>query len=97
MIPILFPANATVFTTHGLGDLIECTECKAKITDEGEYELALKYPMTGELFSELENSKIVVAKIEPFNSSCNCDPLQAFRIYSFEKALDGMIQAKSCH
>ena len=97
MIPILFPADATTFTTHGIGDLVECTECKVKVTDEGEYELALKYPMTGELFSELENSKIVVAKIEPFNSSCNCDPLQAFRIYSFEKALDGMIQVSCQH
>lgn len=97
MIPILFPADATTFTTHGIGDLVECTECKAKVTDEGEYELALKYPMTGELFSELENSKIVVAKIEPFNSSCNCDPLQAFRIYSFEKALDGMVQVSCQH
>lgn len=95
MIPILFPANATVFTTHGIGDLVETTECKAKVTDEGEYELSFTYPMTGELFSELENSKIVVAKVEAFAGNIN--PYQAFRIYNLEKTLDGMIQVSAQH
>lgn len=97
MIPILFPANATEFTTHGIGDLVEAAECKAKVTDEGEFELSFTYPMTGELFSELENSKIVVAKVEAFDLASNPYPYQAFRIYGFEKTLDGMIQVNCQH
>lgn len=91
MIPILFDANAMDFNTHGIGDLIDCLECKAAITDEGEYELTLKYPVESELFKQLTINRIVVAKANDY------DPLQAFRIYGYEKNLDGTVQVNCQH
>lgn len=81
MIPILFEYNETDFTTHGLGDLVDCTECKAKATSEGEYELSFTYPVTGELYTELQIGRIVLAKPNDY------DRPQQFRIYGIESGL----------
>lgn len=75
MIPILFEYDTTDFTTHGIGDLIEATNCKAKVTAEGEYELSFQYPATGEMFPELRINRIILAKVNDYQ-----DP-QQFRIY----------------
>lgn len=75
MIPILFEYDATDFTTHGIGDLIEATNCKAKVTAEGEYELSFQYPASGEMFPELQIDRIVLAKVNDYQD------LQRFRIY----------------
>lgn len=91
MIPILFEHTAQAFTSHGLGDLMDCGECKAVITDEGEYELTFTYPVGAEMFSELKINRIVVAKVNDY------DPVQAFRIYGYEKELNGMITVNCQH
>lgn len=91
MIPILFEYDATTFTTHGLGDLVDCIECNAGINDEGEYELQFKYPVGAELYSELTINRIVVAKANPY------DPLQAFRIYGYEREIDGVVTVNCQH
>ena len=91
MIPILFDQNAMDFRTHGIGDLIDCIECKAAITDEGEYELTFTYPVEAEMFKELTINRLVVAKVNDY------DPYQAFRIYGYEKKLDGTVQINCQH
>lgn len=91
MIPILFEHNATEFTTHGLGDLTECTTCVASVNEDGEYELALEYPVTGYMFPELTINRIVVAKANDY------DPLQAFRIYGYEKTINGIVKINCQH
>ena len=91
MMPILFDQDAMDFRTHGIGDLVDCIDCKAAITDEGEYELTFTYPVEAEMFKELTINRIVVAKANDY------DPYQAFRIYGYEKKLDGTVQVNCQH
>ena len=106
MIPILFEYNATgtidpvtheyetpthLPNTHGLGDLVDATECKARATSEGEYELSFSYPCTGELFKELKTGRKVLAKVNDYD-----DP-QVFRIYGIESDIKGMVTVNCQH
>lgn len=91
MIPILFEKTATTFTTHGIGDLIDCIECKAAMSADSEYELSFKYPVGGELYNELDMNRIVLAKANDWQQP------QAFRIYAFEKSLDQTVVVKCQH
>lgn len=91
MIPILFEANETNVATHGIGDLIDCISCECEMTAEGEYELSFTYPMTGELFNELTIGRLVFVKANPWQAK------QLFRIYGFEKNINGMVQINCQH
>ena len=97
MIPRLFeadwPDTHDSFEGHGLGDLIDATECLAEENcEEGhEFELGFNYPETGELFSEIQENRIVVAKTDDFRD------FQAFRIYSISKSLNHMISVSCQH
>ena len=91
MIPILFEYNETDFTTHGLGDLVDCIECKARATDEGEYEMSFNYPANGELFSELQIGRIVLAKVNDYHKP------QRFRIYGIESEINQTVTVNCQH
>ena len=54
MIPILFNETATDFTTFGIGVLRECISCEVTEERNGSFELTLKYPTSGDLFSYLK-------------------------------------------
>ena len=89
MIPILFEHDATIFTTHGLGDLVDCITCETTCNADGEYELTLQYPVSAPLFPELKINRIVYAKANDYH------PWQAFRIYGYEKEIKG-VQTINC-
>lgn len=89
MIPILFEHNATTFTTHGLGDLVDCISCETTCNADGEYELTLQYPVSAPMFPELKINRIVYAKANDYH------PWQAFRIYGYEKEIKG-VQTINC-
>lgn len=91
MIPILFEYNATTFTTHGIGDLVDCLECKVIQNAEGEFEMSFTYPRTGELMNELTIGRLIYAKANPWQ-----DP-QIFRIYGYEKEIAGIITVNCQH
>ena len=91
MIPILFNETATDFTTLGIGVLRECTSCEVTEERNGSFELTLKYPTSGDLFSYLKNEKIIVAK--PNDLSKN----QAFRIYKVNTPLKGEVTVYAQH
>ena len=91
MIPILFEHDAVSFEGHGLGDLIDCISCESAVTDEGEYELQFEYPIGSELFPELKLNRIVLAKVNDFQNP------QAFRIYSYEKEIKGIVKVNCQH
>lgn len=91
MIPILFEYNATDFSTHGLGDLVDCVSCEAAMTDEGEWELSFRYPVTSELFPELTIGRLIWAKANHWQGN------QLFRIYGYEKDIGGMITVNCQH
>ena len=91
MIPILFNETATDFTTFGIGVLRECTSCEVIEERNGSFELTLKYPISGDLFSYLKNERIIVAK--PNDLSKN----QAFRIYKVNTPLKGEVTVYAQH
>ncbi len=91
MIPILFEANATSFTTFGIGPLRDATSCEVTEARNGEYELVLKYPTRGDMFSYIKKERIIVAK--PNDTSNN----QAFRIYKISIPINGEITVNAQH
>lgn len=91
MIPILFNETATDFTTFGIGVLRECTSCEVTEERNGSFELTLKYPTSGDLFSYLKNERIIVVK--PNDLSKN----QAFRIYKVTTPLRGEVTVYAQH
>lgn len=91
MIPILFNHDATSFTSHGLGDLMECLRCESIVNGDGEYELELEYPAGGQYIDQLVTNNIIVAKVNDYGSN------QAFRIYSVEKAINNLVTVHAQH
>ena len=45
--PRLFPAEATAFTTEGLGALTDAISCTVTEERNGAFELSMVYPLTG--------------------------------------------------
>lgn len=91
MIPILYKADATNFITYGIGILTETTSCIVKEERNGAYELTLKYPINGYLYSEIKKERIIKAK--PNDTSNN----QAFRIYRITVPINGVITVYAEH
>lgn len=91
MIPILFEYNATDFSTHGIGDLVDCIACETQLNDEGEYELSFVYPKSGELFSQLTIGRLIYAKANSWQQN------QIFRIYGYEKDMGGKVTINCEH
>lgn len=102
MIPILFEHDAMTFEGHGLGDLVDAISCVVKQSDTNEFELEMQYPVTGRLFHELKVNRIIYAQvnngnIKTFALVTSTISYQAFRIYGFEKTIDGTITVKAAH
>lgn len=91
LIPILFEYNTSDFTSHGIGDLVDCIECVTRQTDEGEYELSFSYPINGALLNELTIGRLIYVKANPWQSN------QIFRIYGYEKVIGGRITVNCQH
>ena len=91
MIPILYKADATEFETFGIGALSECTYCEVTEERNGAFECTLKYPVTGRLFAELKNERLIKAK--PNDTSKE----QLFRIYRITTPINGIVTIYAQH
>lgn len=91
MIPILYPANETQFQTNGLGALKDVKMCEVHEVLNGEYELTMEYPVTGQRFEDIKKTRLVLAKPSPQE-----DP-QPFEIYKIDKALNGNVTIYAQH
>lgn len=91
MIPILYKADAVDFSTFGIGALSECTLCEVTEERNGAFECMLKYPVTGRLFSELKNERLIKAK--PNDTSKE----QLFRIYRITTPINGIVTIYAQH
>lgn len=92
MIPILYPAAATVFGTNtGLGFLSDAADCTVDEVLNGSFELQLSYPINGILFSSLADRSIIYAKPSPSR-----DP-EPFRVYKSSKKMKGVITFYARH
>lgn len=99
MIPILFEHNATTFTGHGLGDLVDTISCVVKQSDTHEFELEMRYPWDGAMASMLTTNRLIYAKVNNLTHhlSPKSAPYQAFRIYSCDKESAGYLDIKAQH
>lgn len=84
MIPIIYDRNETEFVTNGLGRLSDAISCIVKEEANGSYECTMKYPITGNKFSLIQNDRIITAI--PADGK---DP-QPFVVYKISKPLKGI-------
>lgn len=91
MIPKLFAATATTFTTQGIGSLTDSILCYVEEERNGEYEGYLKYPITGVHYADITLRSIIVAK-----PNFTDDP-QPFRVYEITKPLNGVVTVRFRH
>lgn len=91
MIPILYDRTEASFTSNGLGRLSSCIRC---IVTEGRnevYECEFDYPVTGVLFSEIEEGRII---------ACTHDEqgdVQPFDIYGRSEPINGVVTFYAHH
>lgn len=62
MIPILYPANETAFTTNGLGRLTDALTCTVVEEVNEVYELSMTYPLDGIHLNDMQVNMIIYAK-----------------------------------
>jgi phage minor structural protein len=90
MKPILFPANATSFSTNGLGRL-EPTKCTVIEERNGQYELSCIVPVSSPHYSDIRNNMIIA--VSPSDGAT----IQAFRIYQITEPLNGLVTLSARH
>lgn len=91
MIPVLFRADATNFSTYGIGVLVECLSCEVTEERNGAYECVLKYPTSGRLYNQIQTERLVKAK--PNDTADD----QMFRIYRMTTPIDGVVTIYAQH
>lgn len=91
MIPILYEKTETAFTSNGLGRLSDCIRCIATEERNGIYEVEFDYPVTGVLFSEIQEGRII---------ACTHDEqgdVQPFDIYRRTEPINGVVTFYAHH
>ena len=91
MIPTLYQANETEFTSNGIGRLTDAVSCIVEEELNGIYELTMEYPISGAHYSDIEVDRIILAV--PFDGGMT----QPFRIYLVSKALNGIVTVHAEH
>lgn len=91
MIPILYEANETQFTTLGIGPLGDAIKCTVTEELNGQYELEMTYPVEGIHYSDLVEDRLIYAV--PFEGGAK----QIFKIYQIEKPLNGEVVVRAEH
>ena len=91
MIPVLYPADQTIFVGNGIGLLSEVISCKCTEKLNGSYELELKISRTSPHANDIDVNCTIKAKANYE------DRYQLFRVYSVEKNYDDDIDVKAAH
>lgn len=81
LIPILYAASETDFTTNGIGLLTDAVSCTVTEERNGAYEATLVYPAKGHLAEYIAEDAIIKAKAN------DTDEPQLFRIYKSGKQI----------
>lgn len=91
MIPVLYAANATDFSSFGHGALTDTISCEVTEERNGIFECLLKYPVSGQHYGLITKECIIKAK--PNDTAAD----QAFRIYRITKPLNGIVTIYGQH
>ena len=91
MLPVIYSASSTEFSSNGQGVLIDCISCQVTEERNGIFEMALTYPEHGQHADKLVADAIIKA------TAHKGDEGQLFRIYSINKDLAGNIECQCQH
>lgn len=91
MIPVLHPADSTSWASFGVGALTDAISCDVIEERNGQYELEMTYPVSGQHYADLALRMIVLAKP---NFTDNPQP---FLIYKISKPLNGIVTVNAQH
>lgn len=76
---------------ESLRSLADCISCTVTQELNGEYELEMRYPITGVLFDELALRSVIYVKPDPTHGA------QPFRVYRISKPLAGVVSVWARH
>lgn len=91
MIPVLYEANETQFTSNGLGRLIDCISCEVTEERNGIFECDFTYPTTGRLFEKIQLGRIIAVTHD------DSGEIEPFDIVSYSKPIDGIVTFHAVH
>ncbi len=91
MIPVLYEHDTTTFNSFGIGALRDTVSCEVTEERNGKYEVVIKYPVTGQLYSEIQKERIVRVQVNDSKS------IQAFRIYRITAPISGIVTIYAQH
>lgn len=90
MIPVLYRKSQTTFNSLGIGPLPDTIECTVREERNGQYELEMRYPVTGLHYKDIEVGKIIRVR----NAYCG---LQPFDIYAISRPMNGVVTINAKH
>lgn len=90
MIPVLYSKGLTAFNSLGIGPLPDTIECTVREERNGQYELQMRYPVTGLHYKDIEVGKIIRVR----NAYCG---LQPFDIYAISRPMNGVVTINAKH
>lgn len=91
MKPILYDAAETEFKSNGMGRLSDAISCKVIEERNGQYELEMKYPVTGIHYEDLCEEEIIASRHD------DTDDIQPFRIYKITRPMNGQVVVNARH
>lgn len=91
MIPILYDAAETAYTTQGLGRLPDAISCLVEEERNGAYTLTMRYPVTGLHYDVIELNKQIMA-VPAYGKAP-----EPFRVMRITKPLDGVVTVEANH
>lgn len=91
MIPVLFRADETAYTSHGIGPISDAGSCIVSEERNGKYELTLTLPYASRHYKELLPRCQILARPNPY------DRPQPFRIYKVSKPMWGIVTVNAEH
>lgn len=91
MIPILFDQTEKLFTSGGLGFLVDCTSCVVSQERNGVFECQFEYPITGPLYDKIQERRIIYATHDDTKIP------QPFDIYARSAPINGIVTFYAHH
>ena len=91
MIPILYDKTETTFSTNGLGRLGDCISCYVLEQRNGQYELEMKYPVSGVNYGSIQVGRIIAVTHD------EAGDIQPFDIYKISEPINGVVTINAYH
>lgn len=86
----LFPADATTFTTQGLG-VLNAIRCPVTEERNGVYELEMEIAFVDRHYPDLALGCLILSKPNPYEDA------EPFRIYQISRPMNGIVTVNACH